>query len=46
MAGDELKLSPEQREKMKSIWSEMLPGGPGRGDRHGDSRRADLQRSR
>lgn len=36
---DELKLSPEQREKIKAIWQEMVPGGPGGPGRRGDGRR-------
>lgn len=27
---DELKLTPQQREKMKTIWEQMLPGGSDR----------------
>ena len=30
---EELKLTPEQREKMKAIWSEMLPGRRQGGER-------------
>lgn len=33
---DELKLSPDQREKMRTIWQEMLWGS---GPHHGDVRR-------
>jgi hypothetical protein len=41
---DELQLSPQQRDQMRAIWSEVLrgPGGgpnAGPGGRHGDSRR-------
>jgi Spy/CpxP family protein refolding chaperone len=39
---DELKLTPEQRAKMETLWSELLPGGSGRegGERRpGDARR-------
>src|SRR5450756_1362614 len=42
---DQLKLTSEQREKMKSIWSEMLPEGQGRsGERGGSGRRNDSRR--
>lgn len=45
---DELKLTPEQRERMKTIWSEMLPsgqGGPGRsGGQGGPGRHSDPRR--
>ena len=36
---DELKLTSDQREKMRSIWSAMLPEGQGRQGRHNDTRR-------
>ena len=35
---EELKLNPEQQEKMKSIWQELLPGRPGGSGRRGDGR--------
>jgi Spy/CpxP family protein refolding chaperone len=35
---DELKLTPEQRERMKSIWSAMLPEGQGRQGERGPGR--------
>jgi len=41
---DELKLTLEQREKMKSIWSAMLPEGQGRQGERGGQGRHDARR--
>lgn len=36
---DELKLTSEQRERMRAIWSAMLPEGQGRSGEHGGTGR-------
>lgn len=42
---DELKLTSEQREKMRAIWSAMLPEGQGRsGERGGTGRHGEARR--